>query len=369
MNRGLVSSILLTFVMLLLVNRAQAVDANRTGSADLNMTESNISLAGAGANKRVPIEVEVGQTLFGIKGADNLGTMDVPDNAVPLTGGCVDANRVVSSDAEDYFATFVPTNDGRYLFALYGRLKVGIDPKNLPSVGELIDLSTWPFLQLELGSNKLFTFVTPEDLSLVSTPIAILLDAIWSNSTCEILARADVAEEGSLFRCIRNVPVPGASAEALMEAFKESPWHLIVSGANFVCPSPVDASLGQYVTAAMADEDADKVPDPIDNCPKTKNFSQEDSDLDGVGDACQAAKECEEKLAELGETKEIEIDSEAATAPESGEGGLPVSLPAPEIEVTGSGHCSLMAAAPVEPSGIFAVIAGLAGLIAVRRRR
>jgi hypothetical protein len=46
----------------------------------------------------------------------------------------------------------------------------------------------------------------------------------------------------------------------------------------------IDIGADEYNPAT--DEDADGIPDPIDNCSATINYDQSDSDLDGVGNAC-----------------------------------------------------------------------------------
>ncbi len=62
-------------------------------------------------------------------------------------------------------------------------------------------------------------------------------------------------------------------------------------------------------TLCAADTDGDGVPDPQDNCPEVVNPFQTDDDGDGIGDACDTLKSCQE-IAQL--------RSDVEPAPESG---------------------------------------------------
>ncbi len=58
-----------------------------------------------------------------------------------------------------------------------------------------------------------------------------------------------------------------------------------VCGVDGDCPPGVACELAPVVVA-IADSDADSIPDPVDDCPEVPDPSQRDSDGDGIGDAC-----------------------------------------------------------------------------------
>lgn len=79
---------------------------------------------------------------------------------------------------------------------------------------------------------------------------------------------------------------------------RPSEFHLLEQGEHFyrwISPptNPVRTAYGSFwgplvrgFVPVMPDQDRDDVPDDLDNCPEEENSFQEDSNLDGVGDAC-----------------------------------------------------------------------------------
>jgi cysteine-rich repeat protein len=73
------------------------------------------------------------------------------------------------------------------------------------------------------------------------------------------------------------------------EGFREEGICRVVHGvcaSDGDCPPGVPCDRTQRITVAVADEDGDGLPDPIDNCPGATNSDQTDEDGDAQGDAC-----------------------------------------------------------------------------------
>ena len=103
--------------------------------------------------------------------------------------------------------------------------------------------------------------------------------------------------------------------------------------------------LGELVEEGAKDTDSDGVPDAFpDNCIDVKNRSQEDTNGDGVGDACEAQlalKDCETKLAAIDPTVGADVLSDTTIISDEGEGGSQADASG-AYEGSGAFGCSLI---------------------------
>lgn len=95
---------------------------------------------------------------------------------------------------------------------------------------------------------------------------------------------AGFGERGSL------APIfEGRANRAAGVAFKTD-GRFVAAGSAYVPGRGIDFALAQFQNSALqSDLDSDSVTDDTDNCPRTPNADQADSDRDGIGDACQSA--------------------------------------------------------------------------------
>jgi hypothetical protein len=86
---------------------------------------------------------------------------------------------------------------------------------------------------------------------------------------------------------VANSPAIGAGNNVLAVATNDIPLTNDQRGTGFLRIVGAVVDIGAYEEQTL-DSDGDGVPDNNDNCPATPNGSQADTDLDGVGDVCDA---------------------------------------------------------------------------------
>ena len=97
------------------------------------------------------------------------------------------------------------------------------------------------------------------------------------------------------------------------------------------------AQVAEYlpVDAPEGDEDGDGALDSLDNCPATSNPDQADSNMDGVGDACQVADQDEDDIADASDNCPTFYNPEQTDSNDDGVGDDCSNL-SPEVETGGA---------------------------------
>lgn len=235
---------------------------------------------------------------------------------VIVSSQVVHAASVFSNNANDWSMVVRPDTSGDNLqYGFYGRLKLGTEYAGLKKFGDVSGIET-------LFTGPGLSLVTNEKL----LPLAAIIPM---PSNCQTVPSADSGTKGEIIRCItiEFYPKEGYDVEGLVvfgaaEDLGSSGWE--------------EENIVVFETTALkanqSDSDADLVPDYVDNCPDVQNYDQVDTDLNGVGDACEPEEEEEEE--------EQSDDPLAGLTDESGDGTVytPISMSG-----EGGGACSLIA--------------------------
>lgn len=122
--------------------------------------------------------------------------------------------------------------------------------------------------------NGWFGDVRNRELALVPGTLHDSMQADPAANAFEIGYVGDTQWDKVIFRAL---PVPGGSVGAWSGNYFGDDWH----------PNVADGAQGLKILKNwLFDPDGDGVLDGIDNCPDVYNWTQADSDGDGIGDAC-----------------------------------------------------------------------------------
>ncbi len=197
------------------------------------------------------------------------------------------APGMFSSNASDFFGTVIVYPDVQaYQTVVYGRLAPGKHFKDLKPLVSLLSVKNTldPTLQkyfMELAEQRIFLWRTGSQVTTLSS--------------CKPIPTKDADTKGELFSCVRfwldetgGKNTINERIDGLIADDKSQNYEYWFSLAEKACESS-KLTADVFYAPGKSDKDADSVPDIIDNCPDVPNFSQEDTDADGVGDACKPA--------------------------------------------------------------------------------
>ncbi len=127
-----------------------------------------------------------------------------------------------------------------------------------------------------------------------SDPLASPSETVAASPSSQIAVALGRCVEDRLVTCSNSIACTTAGEFCFTEANATTGTCVRDTGASCYPDRPVSTSgclagatcARDFVVLAIADRDADQLPDAIDNCPGAANTNQADADDDGVGDAC-----------------------------------------------------------------------------------
>jgi cysteine-rich repeat protein len=150
-----------------------------------------------------------------------------------------------------------------------------------------------------------------EDAAAVPTsdPTAAPSEDDPAAQSSQVLVARGRCVEDSLLACTVGVPGTCASGTFCFAPSGQGPGTCVADTGRTCRPdaplpeqgcTPGATCVGDLAVLAVADHDADQVPDALDNCSDAANTNQADADQDGVGDVCDL-ETCGNTIVEIGE--------------------------------------------------------------------
>jgi len=308
--------------------------------AQQRVAEQQLQLQAEPAKPALEATVTAPEVFFGAR-SEEMKKIPLSQNILSEEKLCpAKQQRFMSDKAEDYSLTFIPTDDGSMSLAvIYGRLADGVTLSSLETASNYDFVKDNKLWNTQIGNEKIFIWFLPQNFMEQNRTQTMwtyaLMQTFLNKPLCESLAKKEGDTKGDIFRCVYSLAIKGKPEDLAKKAL-ESQGKLWISAVNIYCPAPLQP-LADMINRVV-DEDKDAVPDDLDNCAKVANYSQENLDKAGSGDACQALDECTAKLAEADAAKTAASTESMATVPVPGT----TATETPSTGMQFAGSCSLI---------------------------